>query len=286
MSSLALKDLLEAGSHFGHQTKRWNPKMKRFILCPRNGIYIIDLNKTLVCIEKFLARVNKEVASGGKVLFVGTKKQVKDCIKEEAMRCNMPYVTERWLGGMLTNFSTIKQSVNTLEKIETMEADGTFEALPKKERSVLLKRKEKLLIALSGIRNMKRLPAIIFVVDTIKEHIAIAEGRRLDIPIGAIVDTNCDPDLSDYPIPANDDALKSVQLITKAVADEIVSVAPSVSPEEMKAAAEQKASEKLPLSAEKIAAELDEGGEDTSEEGKTRRRRIVHKKVTRIDDEP
>ena len=221
MSTLALQDLLEAGSHFGHQTKRWNPKMKRFILCPRNGIYIIDLNKTLKCIEKFLARVNKEVAAGGKVLFVGTKKQVKDCIREEAMRCNMPYVTERWLGGMLTNFSTIKQSISKLEKIESMEADGTFQVLPKKERGVLLKQKEKLLIALSGIRNLKRPPTIIFVVDTIKEHIAIAEGRRLDIPIGAIVDTNCDPDLIEYPIPANDDALKSVQLITKAVADEI-----------------------------------------------------------------
>ncbi|MBN1128605.1 MAG: 30S ribosomal protein S2 [Chitinispirillaceae bacterium] len=287
MSSLSLQDLLEAGSHFGHQTKRWNPKMKRFILCPRNGIYIIDLNKTLKCIESFLARVNKEVAAGGKVLFVGTKKQVKDCIREEAMRCNMPYVTERWLGGMLTNFSTIKQSITKLEKIETMEADGTFEALPKKERGVLLKQKEKLLIALSGIRYLKRLPAIIFVVDTIKEHIAIAEGRRLDVPIGAIVDTNCDPDLIEYPIPANDDALKSVQLITKAVADEIVSVLPAVSPEAMKAAADQKASEgTVPLSVEKIAAELEDAGEDGVDASKTRRRRVVHKKVTRTSDEP
>jgi small subunit ribosomal protein S2 len=287
MSSLVLQDLLEAGAHFGHQTKRWNPKMKRFILCPRNGIYIIDLNKTLKCIEKFLARVNKEVKAGGKVLFVGTKKQVKDCIREEAMRCNMPYVTERWLGGMLTNFSTIKQSIHKLEKIESMEADGTFEALAKKERGVLLKRKEKLLIALSGIRNMKRLPAIIFVVDTIKEHISITEGRRLGLPIGAIVDTNCDPDLIEYPIPANDDALKSVQLITKAVADEIVSVSPAISPEEIKAAAEQKAVEEgLPLSVEKIAAELEEAGEEGTEDSKTRRRRVVHKKVAKVADEP
>jgi small subunit ribosomal protein S2 len=287
MSTLALQDLLEAGSHFGHQTKRWNPKMKRFILCPRNGIYIIDLNKTLKCIEKFLARVNKEVAAGGKVLFVGTKKQVKDCIREEAMRCNMPYVTERWLGGMLTNFSTIKQSISKLEKIESMEADGTFQALPKKERGVLLKQKEKLLIALSGIRHLKRPPTIIFVVDTIKEHIAIAEGRRLDIPIGAIVDTNCDPDLIEYPIPANDDALKSVQLITKAVADEIVSVLPAVAQEEMKAAADQKSAEgALPLSVEKIATELEETVEEGSEESKTRRRRVVHKKITRTADEP
>src|SRR5512147_1186620 len=160
MSSLTLQDLLEAGSHFGHQTKRWNPKMKRFILCPRNGIYIIDLNKTLQNVEKLIEKVKKEVSHGGRVLFVGTKKQLKDCIREEAIRCNMPYVTERWLGGMLTNFQTIRQSVSKLEKIEAMEADGTFGALPKKERGVLLKRKEKLLIALSGIRNLKRLPSI------------------------------------------------------------------------------------------------------------------------------
>ncbi len=234
MSSLTLQDLLEAGSHFGHQTKRWNPRMKRFILCPRNGIYILDLNKTLVCMEKFLAQVNKAVVAGGKVLFVGTKKQVKDCLREEATRCGMPYVTERWLGGMLTNFSTIRASVTKLEKIEAMEADGTFAALTKKERQLLLKRKEKLIAALSGIRHLKKLPAIIFVVDTIKEHISITEGRRLRIPIGAIVDTNCNPDLIDFPIPANDDALKSVQLITKAVADEIVSVSQAVTPEEMK----------------------------------------------------
>jgi small subunit ribosomal protein S2 len=288
MSSLTLEDLLEAGAHFGHQTKRWNPRMKRFILCPRNGIYILDLNKTLKCIEKFLARVNKEVAAGGKVLFVGTKKQVKDCLKEEATRCNMPYVTERWLGGMLTNFQTIRQSVTKLEKIETMEKDGTFEALPKKERQMLLKHKEKLLSALTGIRHLKRVPAIIFVVDTIKEHIAIAEGRRLRIPIGAIVDTNCDPDLVDYPIPANDDALKSVQIITKVVADEIISVGQPVSAEEMKAAETAKA---------ELAARSDDGEEadaeavpglpaDMIEDTKVKHHRVVHKKVARFTEEP
>jgi small subunit ribosomal protein S2 len=287
MSALTLQDLLEAGSHFGHQTKRWNPKMKRFILCPRNGIYIIDLNKTLRCMEKFLARVNKEVAAGGKVLFVGTKKQVKDCIKEEAMRCNMPYVTERWLGGMLTNFSSIRQSVTKLEKIEAMEADGTFESLTKKERQILLKRKEKLLTALSGIRHLKRTPAIIFVVDTIKEHISIAEGQRLRIPIGAIVDTNCDPDLVDYPMPANDDALKSVQLITKAVADEIVSVG-AVSAEEMKAAADAAKAEAAARGVEDVEEPEIEGLpiDVATEDAKTKRHRVVHKKVARFTEEP
>jgi small subunit ribosomal protein S2 len=288
MSSLTLQDLLEAGAHFGHQTKRWNPKMKRFILCPRNGIYIIDLNKTLRCIEKFLDRVRKEVAAGGKVLFVGTKKQVKDCLKEEAMRCNMPYVTERWLGGMLTNFQTIRQSVTKLEKIEAMEADGTFNALPKKERQLMLKHKEKLLTALSGIRYLKRVPSIIFVVDTIKEHIAITEGRRLRIPIGAIVDTNCDPDLVDFPMPANDDALKSVQLITKAVVDEIVAVGQPVSAEEMKAAESAKAQAAL------RTEEIDESDTEAVpgvpveliDEAKAKHHRVVHKKVTRFTEEP
>jgi small subunit ribosomal protein S2 len=288
MSSLTLQDLLEAGSHFGHQTKRWNPKMKRFILCPRNGIYIIDLNKTLKCMERFLDRVRKEVAAGGKVLFVGTKKQVKDCIREEAMRCNMPYVTERWLGGMLTNFSTIRQSVTKLEKIEAMEADGTFEALTKKERQLLLKRKEKLLVALSGIRHLKRVPAIIFVVDTIKEHISISEGQRLRIPIGAIVDTNCDPDLVEYPIPANDDALKSVQLITKAVADEIVAIGQTISADEMKAAAESKKGNAIAgddtdePEIEGIPADV---AAATTDDSKTKKHRVVHKKVTRFTEE-
>jgi small subunit ribosomal protein S2 len=289
MSSLTLQDLLEAGAHFGHQTKRWNPRMKRFILCPRNGIYILDLNKTLRCIEKFLERVRKEVAAGGKVLFVGTKKQVKDCLKEEAMRCNMPYVTERWLGGMLTNFQTIRKSVTKLEKIETMESDGTFEVLPKKERLLLLKHKEKLLTALAGIRYLKRVPAMIFVVDTIKEHIAIAEGRRLRIPIGAIVDTNCDPDLIDYPMPANDDALKSVQLITKAVADEIVSVGQPVSAEEMKAAAEAaKTGAAAPTEdADEPEIEAVPGiSADMIDEAKTKHHRVVHKKVIRFTEEP
>lgn len=283
MSSLKLQDLLEAGTHFGHQTKRWNPKMKRFILCPKNGIYVIDLNKTLVTIEKFVERVRKEVAAGGKVLFVGTKKQLRDCIREEAERCSMPYVTERWLGGMLTNFQTIKQSISKLDKIEAMEADGTIEKLPKKERGLLAKRKEKLLSILTGIRTLRRTPAIIFVVDTIKEHIAISEGRRLGIPIGAIVDTNCDPDCVDYPVPGNDDAIKSVQLITRAVSDAILAASAKVAIDEAALAEETKQAAHLASLEDGDDAEplIEEGGEDQS----TRKRRVVHKKVVRVTDD-
>ncbi|NLL12757.1 MAG: 30S ribosomal protein S2 [Fibrobacter sp.] len=281
MASLQLQDLLEAGTHFGHQTKRWNPKMKRFILCPKNGIYIIDLNKTLISLEKFVERVRKEVARGGKVLFVGTKKQLKDCIREEAERCGMPYVSERWLGGMLTNFQTIRQSVAKLEKIETMEADGTIEALPKKERGVLAKRKEKLLSVLSGIRDLRRLPAIIFVVDTIKEHIVISEARRLRIPIGAIVDTNCDPDAVDFPIPGNDDALKSVQLIARAVSDAIISEKEKISPEEILAATE--AAQEEGASDKEVELEAEE--EEVPPEETKRKHRVVHKKIVRQSED-
>jgi small subunit ribosomal protein S2 len=233
MSSLTLQDLLEAGTHFGHQTKRWNPKMQRFILCPRNGIYIVDLNKTLLGLDKFINRVKSEVQKGGTVLFVGTKKQIKDSLMEEAVRCDMPYVTERWLGGMLTNFQTIRQSIAKLQKIETMESDGTIEALPKKEVLNLMKKKEKLVTILTGIRNMNKLPSVMFVVDTIKEQIAISEAKRLNIPIGAIVDTNCDPDDIDFPIPGNDDAIKSVQLIAKTVADAVLASKPHATAEEL-----------------------------------------------------
>ncbi|NLP02186.1 MAG: 30S ribosomal protein S2 [Fibrobacter sp.] len=279
MSTLSVQDLLEAGTHFGHQTKRWNPKMKRFILCPRNGIYIIDLNKTLLSVEKFITRVRKEVAKGGKVLFVGTKKQLKDCIREEAERCKMPYVTERWLGGMLTNFQTIRKSVSKLEKIETMEADGTIEALPKKERMLLIKRKEKLLSVLSGIRDMRRLPGIIFVVDTIKEHIAIAEGRRLRIPIGAIVDTNCDPDVVDYPIPGNDDAIKSVQLIARAVSDAIMEESANIAEAEI---IEQETAKAASAPAEET--EVAEGAVEETEETK-KKPRVIHKKIVKFAEE-
>ena len=205
MSTLSVQDLLEAGTHFGHQTKRWNPKMKRFILCPRNGIYIIDLNKTLLSVEKFNA--SAQGSCQGWKGFVCWYSSCLRRIREEAERCKILCNREvAWR--MLTNFQN-SQECFKLENRD-MEADGTIEALPKKERMLLIKRKEKLLSVLSGIRDMRRLPGIIFVVDTIKEHIAIAEGRRLRIPIGAIVDTNCDPDVVDYPIPGNDDAIKSV----------------------------------------------------------------------------
>jgi small subunit ribosomal protein S2 len=290
MSSLSLQDLLEAGTHFGHQTKRWNPKMQRFILCPRNGIYIIDLNKTLIGLDKYIGRVKDEVKKGGRVLFVGTKKQIKDCIREEATRCNMPYVTERWLGGMLTNFQTIRQSISKLEKIESMEKDATMEALPKKEVLSLMKKKEKLLTILSGVRTLTKLPRVIFVVDTIKEQIAIAEARRLKIPIGAIVDTNCDPDEIDYPIPGNDDAIKSVQLITKTVADAIIEAGgPIISVE---TAGKPVRPELVTLDATEEIADLLESPEvvetlkgDETEGSAAKKHRVIRKKITKFVEE-
>lgn len=286
MAAVDIKSLLEAGAHFGHQTKRWNPKMKRFILCPRNGIYIIDLNKTTQNLNKFTDRIKREVEKGGKVLFVGTKKQIRDCVKEEAIRCSMPYVTERWLGGMLTNFQTIRQSISKLEKIEAMETDGTIEALPKKEVLKLMKKKEKLLSILDGIRHLKRTPAIVFVVDTIKEHIAVSEAHRLRVPIGSIVDTNSDPDKIDYPIPANDDAIKSVHLITKAIADAILEAKNQADI----AAAEENVSEdeeNLTASSEEeriveSEGEETEGVEEEDDEDKPRqrKRRVVKRKAT------
>jgi small subunit ribosomal protein S2 len=293
MPSVTLNELLEAGTHFGHQTKRWNPKMKRYILCPRNGIYIIDLNKTIQGLDEFIARVKQEVQNGGKVLFVGTKKQIKDCIQEEAKRCNMPYVTERWLGGMLTNFFTIRQSLARLEKIENMEKDGTLNALPKKEQNSLLKKKEKLLLALGGIRNLTKLPKVVYVVDSIKEQIAIAEARRLNIPIGAIVDTNCDPDVIDYPIPGNDDAIKSVQLITKAIADAIIEVGGAALVEETpeKAVKPQyfdvEASEEIEEMLQKSEIAKNIVTDEQEEEMQTaKKHRIVRKKISRvIEDE-
>ncbi|KMQ51631.1 30S ribosomal protein S2p (SAe) [Chitinispirillum alkaliphilum] len=282
MSSLTLQKLLDAGTHFGHQTKRWNPKMKRFILCPKNGIYIIDLGKTLSSLDKFIEKVKSEVRRGGSVLFVGTKKQLKDCIREEAERCNMPYVTERWLGGMLTNFQTIRQSIAKLDKIENMEQDGTMEALPKKERMQLYKKKEKLISILSGIRNVRSLPSVIFVVDTIKEHIAIAEARRLQIPIGAIVDTNCDPDAVDFPIPGNDDAIKSVQLIIQAISNAIIEEsANAVSVKDMEKAAEKaKGQEEVAA----VKAETAPVEEEEKKDSKSKSKRVAHKKISKTEE--
>ncbi len=221
MQNLTIEKLLEAGVHFGHQTKRWNPNMKRFIFTEKNGIYIIDLKKTMQCIENACQFLKKLVEEGGRVLFVGTKKQAKDTISEEAKRCGMFFVTERWLGGMLTNFTTIRQSVKRLEKIEKMETDGTWEKLPKKEVLGLIKEREKLIKVLHGIRDMQRLPAAVFIIDTKKEYIALKEAQRLNIPVIALIDTNSDPDIIEYPIPANDDALKSIQVITNVITDTI-----------------------------------------------------------------
>lgn len=222
MPKATMKQLLEAGVHFGHQTRRWNPKMKRFIFAERGGIYILDLRKTVECIEKACTAARRTVAEGGSVLFVGTKRQAKDTVEAEARRCGMFFVNQRWLGGMLTNFQTIRRSVARLEELERMEEDGTFQAMTKREVLKLNVVRKKLEIALEGIRDMSALPGLVFVVDARREHIAVAEANRLEIPVVAIVDTNCDPDPIDYPIPGNDDAMKSIKLVTGLIADAVV----------------------------------------------------------------
>lgn len=222
MSIISMKQLLEAGVHFGHQTRRWNPKMKPYIFTERNGIYIIDLQKTVKKIEEAYEFVRQLAANGGKVLFVGTKKQAQDSVKEEATRSGMFYVNQRWLGGTLTNFKTIRKRINRLNEIEKMEEDGTFDVLPKKETINLMREKERLLKFLGGIREMDELPDAVFIIDPRKENIAVAEARKLNIPIVGIVDTNCDPDEIDYIIPANDDAIRAVRLLTSTIADAII----------------------------------------------------------------
>jgi len=222
MSVISMKQLLEAGVHFGHQTRRWNPKMKPYIFTERNGIYIIDLQKTVKKVNEAYEYVRDLAANGGNILFVGTKKQAQDSVYEEATRAGMFYVNQRWLGGTLTNFKTIRKSINRLKDIEKMEEDGTFEVLPKKEVVTLLREKERLVKFLGGIKEMNKLPDAIFVIDPRKERIAIAEARKLNIPIIGIVDTNCDPDEIDHVIPANDDAIRAVRLLTSTMADAIL----------------------------------------------------------------
>lgn len=222
MAVITMKQLLEAGVHFGHQTRRWNPKMAPYIFTDRNGIYIIDLQKTVRMIEEAYNFVRQLASEGKTLLFVGTKKQAQDAIKEEAERCGMFYVNQRWLGGMLTNFPTIKKRIERLKELERMEADGTFSVLPKKEVARLQHEKEKLQKYLGGIKEMKELPDALFIVDPRKEKIAVAEARKLGIPIVAIVDTNCDPDEIDYVIPGNDDAIRAVRLITSKIADAVL----------------------------------------------------------------
>ncbi len=222
MSVIAMKQLLEAGVHFGHQTRRWNPKMAEYIFTERNGIYIIDLQKTVKKVEEAYDFIRSVAADGGEILFVGTKKQAQETIKEEAIRVGMHYVDARWLGGMLTNFKTIKKRIERLAQLHKMEEDGTFDLLPKKEVIGLKGEMEKLEKYLGGIKEMKKAPAAIFIVDPRKERIAIAEAKKLNIPIVAIVDTNCDPEDVDYVIPGNDDAIRAVKLVVSTIANAVI----------------------------------------------------------------
>jgi len=222
MSVIAMKQLLEAGVHFGHQTRRWNPKMAEYIFTERNGIYIIDLQKTVKKIEEAYDFIRSVAADGGEILFVGTKKQAQETIKEEAIRVGMHYVDARWLGGMLTNFKTIKKRIERLAQLHKMEEDGTFDLLPKKEVIGLRGEMDKLEKYLGGIKEMKKAPAAIFIVDPRKERIAIAEAKKLNIPIVAIVDTNCDPEDVDYVIPGNDDAIRAVKLVVSTIANAVI----------------------------------------------------------------
>ncbi len=222
MSSISMKELLEAGVHFGHQTKRWNPKMKPYIFGARNGIYIIDLQKTVRYFKTAYSYVKDSAEQGNSILFVGTKKQAQDSIAEEALRCGGYYVNHRWLGGMLTNFSTVKQSIERLKKLEAMFEDGTIEAYTKKEALQMEKERQKLEKVLGGIKNMTKLPGMMFVIDPKNEEIAVQEAQKLGIPVVAIVDTNCDPDVIDYVIPGNDDAIRAIRLLTAKIADAVL----------------------------------------------------------------
>jgi len=222
MGEITLKDLLEAGVHFGHQTKRWNPKMKPFIFAEKNGVHIIDLRKTLESTQKARAAILELSSNGKDVLFIGTKMQAKTAVKEEAERCQMPYVTERWLGGTLTNFETIRKSLGKLEYLESLERDGKIEQFSKKEALKLGKEKEKLLRTLGGIRRMSRSPGLVFIIDTKKEYNAVREARKLHIPIIGLIDTNADPGEVDFPIPSNDDAMRAIRLFCRMIADAVV----------------------------------------------------------------
>ncbi len=220
--AVTMKELLECGVHFGHQTRRWNPKMAEYIFAERNGIYIIDLQKTLRMLETAVEYVQEVAGKGGTVLFVGTKRQSQEAVRSEALRCGMYYVNHRWLGGMLTNFQTIRRSVNRLDKLDADEAGGLFEQMPKKEVMSLRREKGKLDNNLSGIRSMKKIPDVLVVTDIRKEHTAIAEANKLDVPIIALVDTNCDPDPIDLPVPGNDDAIRSINLICSVLAEAVI----------------------------------------------------------------
>ena len=243
MADIGMKELLEAGVHFGHQTRRWNPKMKKFIFIERNGIYIIDLQKTLKALHDARQLLEGIAKKNGSVLFVGTKRQAKDAILEEAGRCTMPYVNERWLGGMLTNFKTIKSNIRRFKEIEKMDADGTLEKLSKKEQAQINKERTRLVKIFTGIKEMNQLPSAVFVIDTKKERIAVAEANRLNIPVIGVVDTNCDPDVVDFPLPGNDDAIRAIRVFSRFVSDTLLT-------------ARQEAQEGADLAAEMAAREV------------------------------
>lgn len=257
MAVVTMKSLLEAGVHFGHQTKRWNPKMKPYIFSERNGIHIIDLSKTTACIVEAYEAVRAQVKQGKSVLFVGTKKQAQQAIETEAKRCGMPYVNNRWLGGMLTNFATIKKSIATLKKIDKMAVDGTFDSMTKKEVALYTKQKAKLEKNLGGIKDMTELPGILFIIDTRKEALAIAEAKRCGIPVVAVVDTNCDPTDITYPIPGNDDAIRAISLFVEIIANAVVDADNEVGIQII---------ESLPENEDSIAA----AGEESAEEMQAR----------------
>ncbi len=267
MPALTLEQLLAAGTHFGHLTRRWDPKMKPYIFMHKNGIHIIDLKKTQECLDNAIKALRTIVSEGYDVLFVGTKVQAKEIVTTEAQRCNQFYVTHRWLGGMLTNFSTIKKSIKHYKNLDKMSQDGTYEKISKKERLSIDREKEKLYKVLSGIEEMKRLPGALFIVDIKKEHIAVKEARKMRIPIFALVDTNTDPTVIDYPIPANDDAAKSISLITSKIADAIIESRQKIQEEKAiaEAAEQEKKEEKEEKTKAKTAAKKKENKEDKEE---------------------
>jgi len=261
MAYITIRELLEAGVHFGHQTKRWNPKMKRYIFGARNGIYIIDLQQTVKLFKEAHDFIKGITAEGKDVLFVGTKKQASEAIYEEANRAEMFYVENRWLGGMLTNFQTIKNNINRFHFLNSIENDGTLENYPKKEQAKMLKEKERLEFAIGGISNMKRLPSAIFIIDPKNESIAVKEGKRLGIPIVAVVDTNCDPDDIDYVIPGNDDAIRSIRLFTSRIADACIE-GRQIYEEKMQARADGERTDDSDTGDQKVAIEVVSDGTD------------------------
>jgi len=270
----SLEELLKSGAHFGHLTRRWNPKMDDFIFMQRNGIHIIDLKKSQKFLKEALENLAKMARSNKTILFVGTKKQAQDIVKTEAIRCGMPYVTHRWLGGMLTNFTTVRKSISRMEEIEQMSKDGTFDELTKKETLMLEREREKLEQTLGGISNMNRLPGAIFVVDTNKEHLAVNEAIKLRIPIVALVDSNSDPDIPDYIIPCNDDSARTIQLITQYVADAIITgTAEREAQNEEELLREAEAEARVAESKEKKMGDDDSDDETKAKSGRRRRRK-------------